>query len=89
MTPKVNDLVKSNSIRLLWSDPCLEGLLLDILGKHVPHSSAQCKKEMKKYMQGPGTEVENYQFLFPKGVLDGCRSRVGTIDLLLTLLEGR
>jgi len=89
MTPKVNGLVKSNSIKLLWSDPCLEGLLLDILGKYVPHASAQCKKLMKEYMPGPGTEVENYPLLFPKEVLDACRSRVSTIDLLLTLLEGR
>lgn len=78
------------NLKVLWSKPCLEGMLLDILGEHVPlHSSDECKEKVSNLMCGEPTEKESYIEVFPKSVLDGCRSRVKTIDALLKLFGAK
>ncbi len=39
-------LANSKRLRILESTPCLEGLLLKILGEHVPNTSKLCKEQL-------------------------------------------
>ncbi|MES9905700.1 MAG: hypothetical protein ABW168_23895 [Sedimenticola sp.] len=75
-------------IRLIESNPCLEGLLLDILGKYVPHCCAECKESFIPELAGKDpTEPDSYS-IFTKDILEAKRGQVPELEQLLTLLEG-
>lgn len=43
MSAAVRGRARSKKVRVIESTPCIEGLLLKILGEHVPGTSAECK----------------------------------------------
>lgn len=65
--------------------PCLEGLLLDILGQPVPNSSQECKDRLKQIDSRDPFEPGFYAKNFPRSLLDQARSRIVELDALLTL----
>lgn len=65
--------------------PCLEGLLLNILGLPVPGSSQECKDRLKQIDSRELFESGFYAKNFPKNLLDQARSRVAELDALLVL----
>ncbi|TMO53096.1 RloB domain-containing protein [Pseudoalteromonas phenolica] len=79
---------KSKKIRLIGSNPCLEGLLLKILGKRVPASSNDCKEELHPMLSGKETEKESYAELFTKELLNEARKTVPELDELIKLISG-
>lgn len=68
--------------------PCLEGLLLKILGQPVPGSSQECKDRLKHIDSREPFESGFYAKNFPKNLLDQARSRVAELDALLVLFSG-
>lgn len=57
-------------INLLGSNPCLEGLLLDILGRAKSNSNKVCKELLHPLLSGPCTERDSYAELFTFDVLN-------------------
>ncbi|MDR1162789.1 MAG: hypothetical protein LBM17_02995 [Candidatus Accumulibacter sp.] len=80
---------KKYAIRLIGSNPCVEGLFLSILGERVPEASSDCKKAIRgKCGELDLTRKESYVELFDKGRLEAARGRVGALDELLKSFEG-
>lgn len=84
-TVKVEKLARQKKIQVLPSTPCLEAMLLRVLGKH-PGQTKDLKKQFDPYVQNDGTRREDYAEHFSLAVLQAARQREKTIDALLTLL---
>lgn len=65
--------------------PCLEGLLLNILGQPVPSTSQECKDRLRQIDSRDPFDSGFYAQHFPKSLLDQARSRVTALDALLIL----
>jgi hypothetical protein len=80
---------KQKRITLIGSTPCLEGLLLKILGKKVPVLSDECKKSLHPLLCGKETDKRSYEKLFTKEVLDTVRDEIEELDTLIKLISGQ
>lgn len=67
--------------------PCLEGFLLDILGIHVPESSAACKHRLRQVDRRAPYDAGFFADNFPRTVLDSRRAGVPALDALLRIYE--
>jgi hypothetical protein len=79
---------KKGKIHLIGSNPCLEGLLLNILGEEIGVNSTMCKKTLQNITGAKMTSKENYETIFSKAVLKHARLNVKELDVLLCLFEG-
>lgn len=79
---------KQHKLEMIGSQPCLEGLLLTILGETVPTYSSDCKKFVEKLLRMDLTESKNYSKHFPKNVVESARLQLPTLNSLLNLFEG-
>ena len=77
---------RSKKIQIIKTEPCLEGLLLKILGKYVPAKSAECKARVSDALPAPLTTPKDYQANFPKDLLDERRDDVTELGRLLDYL---
>ena len=84
-TATVAKLAKRNEVQVLTSEPCLEALLLRVLGK-TPGQAKDLKKQFDPYVQNDGTRREDYGEYFGLPVLQAARQNEPTIDDLLKLL---
>ncbi|EIO4085915.1 TPA: RloB domain-containing protein [Vibrio parahaemolyticus] len=80
---------KGKKITLIGSSPCLEGLLLDVIGtqRPTPNSSKECKRKLHGLLKGKETARETYEELFTKDVLD--KTNVEQIKTLIKLIQGK
>ncbi len=85
MSTATRKRAKRRKIQVIGSTPCIEGLLLKILGKHVPETSAECKGQRGVTLPAQLTRPENYQEHFPRDLLDDRRGQVPELDELLKL----
>ena len=74
---------RSKKIRIMGSTPCVEGLLLAILGEHVPATSLKCKQRCGAVLPERLTLPENYRQHFPKDFLERRRNCVPELGELL------
>lgn len=65
--------------------PCLEGLLLKILGQPVQNTCQECKDRLKQIDSREPFETGFYAQNFPRALLDQARKKVAELDELLTL----
>ena len=77
---------RSKKIRIIGTTPCLEGLLLKLLGENVPTTSAECKARVGDTFPVRLTSPEDYQANFPKDLLDERRDDVTELGRLLDYL---
>lgn len=87
MSVAVRRRARSKRIQVIGSTPCIEGLLLGILGEHVPGTSAECKARCGGVLPARLTLPEDFQTHFPKGLLDGRRVVVPELGTLLDYLS--
>ena len=87
LSPTVYRLAKTKRVQILESTPCFEGLLLKILGEHVPDTSNQCKAQLGNKLPGRLTRREDYDSRFPKKFLDERRDDVVELAALLGSLR--
>ena len=86
-TPENIRDAKRHKIELVGSTPCLEGMLLKVLGKPVPLNSPQCKQQLSVITGSNMVDVKDYLELFPRDVLQTVRTQVAELDKLLRLYE--
>lgn len=79
---------KRKKIFLIGSEPCLEGLLLDILGQSKHGTSTDCKRSLRSITKSEMTEPTDYKTLFIKQTLDQARKRISALDELIKMFEG-
>ena len=87
LSPAVCRLAKTKKVKILESTPCFEGLLLKILGEHVPNKSKKCKVQLGIKLPDRLTRREDYQSRFPKELLDERRDGVPELGKLLDFLQ--
>ncbi|MCX6874306.1 MAG: hypothetical protein NTW21_10940 [Verrucomicrobia bacterium] len=82
-------LAEQENVRMLPSQPCLEGLLLRILGKAVPSSSRDCKRifQREHLSELKMMSAANYQPLFPRDLLTARAGEIPTLAALIRFLE--
>ncbi len=88
---KARQEAKNRGIEMIENTPCLEFLLLNILGANTQSNSAFCKSEFEsKYIakQRRG-DVNRYKELFPKEKLEKKRGTINVLGRLVTIMEGK
>ena len=86
ISPTVHKRARSIKIQIIRAKPCFEGLLLKILGKYVPTTSADCKARVGDTLPARLTAPEDYKEKFPKDLLDMRRNDVPELGRLLDYL---
>ena len=87
MSATVRRRAISKKVQIIGAIPCIEGLLLKILGEHVPVTSAQCKVQVGSLLHARLTDPEDYRTNFPKDFLDERRNDVPELGRLLGYLS--
>lgn len=77
----------NSGINLVGSEPCLEGLLLDILGLVKVNSNKGCKELLHPLLSGPCTERDSYTNAFPREILNN--SKIEKIKFIIEALQGK
>ena len=84
------EMAKKHYIKLIWSDPCLEGLFLQILNGHSQMSDSQkCKSLFRKKHN---SDQRNYDLaklekLFPKEKLVSKKEKIETLKRLIEIIN--
>ena len=86
ISPVAHKRARSKKIQIIRAKPCIEGLLLKILGKYVPATSAVCKARVGNTLPARLKVPEDYQASFPKDLLDERRDDVPELGKLLDYL---
>ena len=87
---KYEDTAKEKNITLIWSDPCLEGLFLQILNGYPQMSDSQKHKSHFKneYNSGKGQyDPIMFERLFPKEKLVSKKLEVPTLNQLIQIIN--
>ncbi len=84
---------KDYGVLLIENNPCLERLLLEILsyGKKLGNKKSQDLKkefERKHICKKKRCDIEEYEKIFPKKVLDAKRKNVAELDRIIKIMEG-
>jgi hypothetical protein len=87
MSAAIRRRARIKKILIIGAMPCIEGLLLKILGEHVPETSVECKRRCGGALPARLTLPEDYMENFTKDLLDGRRNDVPELDQLLSYLS--
>jgi len=87
LSAAVRKRAKAKKVQIIGSTPCIEGLLLMILGEHVPATSAACKQGYGGVLPARLTLPEDYFECFPRRLLDRRRAEVSELAELLDSLS--
>lgn len=85
---------KQKGIELLENSPCLEAMLLSVLKNGVSFSVKQSdwyKNEFESnYLdKQKRTDIQEYEKIFPKHLLDERRKQITELNKLISLMEGK
>jgi hypothetical protein len=83
-TDTVRARAENNDIVVLKSEPCLEAVLLRVMGKKDQGNSNKLKKQLRAALAGDASEKESYATRFTKAVLE--KVREPSIEALINLL---
>lgn len=67
---KTENKAKRCKIKLIGVDPCIEGLMLSILGQKVLGTNRECKQRIEQIIKGDLTDKGSYQNHFSKDLVD-------------------
>lgn len=87
MSAAVRRRARTKKVQIIGSTPCVEGLLLKILGERVPVTSAECKERCGGALPARLMLPGDYLECFPKKLLDGRRAEVSELAELLDSLS--
>ena len=72
----------------IQSTPCIEALLLEILGERIPATTDECKRTMQRILGNDSlTEVSTFEKHFPQDLIERQRTSVSQLDSLLNLIK--
>jgi hypothetical protein len=87
--PQIKHLHAANSREVLTirCSPCLEGLLLAILGEQPPRTSLECKQRLEQRIGQSLTDPKTYESYFPSALLTLRASELETLSALLSIFN--
>lgn len=74
-------------IHVLTCSPCIEGLLLGILGEKPPGTSAECKRRLEQRIGQSLTNLQTYERHFPAALLIKRAAELAKLQDLLDLFK--
>lgn len=80
---EARERAKKWNITLIGATPCIEGLLLRILGHTPPHRSEECKQVCARIFGGDLIDEMTYQDRLGIQVLEQKREQILELDMLL------
>jgi hypothetical protein len=83
--PRVIARARRERVLLLASDPCLDGLLLQVLERPVPAGSAECKAALRRLIPEPA-DRESYRSVLTPELIEQRRAHVPTLEELVGLM---
>ena len=88
---KLRSEASKKKITLCGASPCIDGLLLRILGKNVANSSSECKRQFEaNYLDAKKKlDKRNYSSVLPKDLIEKARKKFAELDEIITVLERR
>jgi hypothetical protein len=86
---RLKKTAKKNKIEMVGSKPCLEGLLLRVLGKTAPEVSSICKRHLQCHTKADMTERHHYESCFSKETFEKARQFLTELNQLLGYFEGK
>lgn len=88
--PKLVKAAKAKKIVLIGSNPCIEGLFLDILSNKVPIDSLNCKHQFNTKKIGDNSIITKaiLSKIFTKEILESRRENIKALNDLLRCMEG-
>jgi len=87
-TASLKKQARAEKIEMIGSTPCIEGLLLQILGESVPSSSSACKRKLQDLLGSDMTDRDHYGSRFSHEVLMAARLKIPELHALLNRFEG-
>lgn len=88
-TNEVRALAREHKICMVGATPCVDGLLLQILGKRVPEQSKRCKEAFHARLGRKPFVREAYEADFLKPLLDMKSATIPALAKLLVLMAGQ
>lgn len=88
-TPTVEKRARQKKITVVESTPCIEALLLRMLGQNSTGDSRILKKRFAPYVNNAATDPTQYARHFGGPIFQASRKTEPAIDTLLTLLSQR
>lgn len=73
-------------IEVFESTPCLEALVLSVLGEPVPHDTKHCKVAFERALKAPAHTPGLFEKNLTKADLDAAQARVPTLRRLIAFL---
>ncbi len=82
---KTEKLAKTKKIQVLKSEPCLEAMMLRLIGKSAIGDTNALKRQFAPFVNNDATQRANYELHFSSTCLLAGRAKEPTIDALLKL----
>lgn len=81
---EARERAKKQKITLIGATPCIEGLLLSILGHTPPRRSEDCKQVCTEVFAGDLMDEVTYQNVIEKHLFEKKRQQIQELEVLLT-----
>lgn len=81
---ETRERARKRKIALIGATPCIEGLLLNILGHTVPLRSEECKQSCAKFFGGGLMDEAIYQNIIGKHIFEKKRQKIQELEMLLS-----
>ncbi|MBW8067571.1 MAG: hypothetical protein GJU73_09020 [Ferrovum sp.] len=82
---KTEKLAKTKKIQVLKSEPCLEAMMLRLIGESVTGDANALKRQFAQFVNNDATKHDHYALHFGSACLLAGRTKEPTIDTLLKL----
>lgn len=86
-TPAVEKRARQKKIRVMKSKPCVDAVLLRLIGQSIAGDSHALKKRLAPYLNHAPTDPAQFATHFGDAVLRANRKKEAVIDALLELLN--
>lgn len=85
-TAEVNRFLQRNEVYSFVSNPCVEALLLSLLGERPGINTRSCKQSLSRLLTGDPTDRYYYERHFEKDLLEQRRQHVALIHQLISFI---
>lgn len=78
---------RKHKIKLIGTNPCIEGLMLAALDKPVPNSNSDCKNRVQGIIKNDLTDQRSYQEFFTKESIDAKSETVQSLNEIISSFQ--
>jgi len=79
---------RDNNVHLIGSDPCIDCMLLKILGRRPPHCCKDCKKVLLPLLRNKPCDKRSHAAVFTKEMIEETKDEIPELKQLLDVFNG-